>query len=128
VLRLLLDAIDGLPAYGIGRWADILAWKDMAAAFFGDWSRLRVPERNWARMVFLQPEYRDLFVDWEQKQIDAVSALRMEAGCHPDDRGLSDLVGELSVRTIVRFLGQAASSRPASDLNPTWFPEPTTEC
>ncbi|GAA4183000.1 helix-turn-helix transcriptional regulator [Streptosporangium oxazolinicum] len=94
----LLDAITDIPAYVTGRRAEILAWNPMAAALFGDWSRLPPAERNWARMIFLRPEYRELFVDWEQKQIDAVSALRMEAGTHPDDRGLSALVGELSVK------------------------------
>ncbi|GAB1817651.1 helix-turn-helix domain-containing protein [Herbidospora sp. RD11066] len=94
----LLDAITDIPAYVTGRRAEILAWNPMAAALFGDWSRLPPAERNWARMIFLRPEYRELFVDWEQKQIDAVAALRMEAGTHPGDRGLSALVGELSVK------------------------------
>ncbi|BCB75764.1 helix-turn-helix transcriptional regulator [Phytohabitans flavus] len=95
----LLDAIDVIPAYVIGRRAELLAWNRLAAALFGDWSRLPAPERNWARLIFLSPDrYRELFVDWEQKQIDAVSALRLEAGRYPNDRGLSALVGELSVK------------------------------
>jgi hypothetical protein len=71
----------------------------MAAAVFGDWSELAPQERNWARLVFLKPEYHDLFVDWEQKAIDIVCLLRMDAGCHPDDPRLSSLVGELSVKS-----------------------------
>ena len=71
----------------------------MAAAVFGDWAELAPGERNWARLVFLRPEYRDLFVDWEQKAIDIVCALRMDAGCYPDDPRLSALVGELSVKS-----------------------------
>jgi hypothetical protein len=71
----------------------------MAAALFGDWAQLPPAERNWARLVFLRPDYRDLFVDWEQKAIDIVCALRMDAGCHPDDPKLSALVGELSVKS-----------------------------
>ncbi|MFF3329176.1 helix-turn-helix domain-containing protein [Streptomyces sp. NPDC002888] len=98
-LRQLLDAIDGVPAYIGGRRSDILAWNRMAAALFGDWAELPPAERNWARMVFLRPEYRELFVDWEQKAIDMVSYLRMDAGCHPDDPKLSALVGELSVKS-----------------------------
>ncbi|MFF7747857.1 helix-turn-helix domain-containing protein [Streptomyces sp. NPDC007971] len=98
-LRQLLDTMDGVPAYVVGRRSEILAWNRMAAAVFGDWSLLPPAERNWARLVFLHPEYRDLFVDWEQKAIDIVCALRMDAGCHPDDARLSALVGELSVRS-----------------------------
>lgn len=98
-LRQLLDSIDGVPAYVSGRRSDILAWNRMAAAVFGDWSELPVQERNWARLVFLKPEYRDLFVEWDQKASDMVSYLRMHAGCHPDDPRLAALVGELSLKS-----------------------------
>ncbi|MGW5369629.1 helix-turn-helix domain-containing protein [Streptomyces sp. NPDC004009] len=98
-LRQLLDAMEGVPAYVVGRRSEILAWNRMAAAVFGDWAELAPAERNWARMVFLRPDYRDLFIDWEQKAIDIVCALRMDAGCYPDDPRLSALVGELSVKS-----------------------------
>ncbi|MFJ1972227.1 helix-turn-helix domain-containing protein [Streptomyces sp. NPDC087903] len=95
----LLDTMDGVPAYVVGQRTEILAWNRMAAAVFGDWSELPQAERNWARLVFLRPDYRELFVDWEQKAIDIVCALRMDAGCRPDDPRLSALVGELSVKS-----------------------------
>ncbi|MFD9431644.1 helix-turn-helix domain-containing protein [Streptomyces sp. NPDC060002] len=98
-LRQLLDTMDSVPAYLIGRRTEILGWNRMAAAVFGDWAELAVAERNWARLVFLRPDYRDLFVDWEQKAIDIVCALRMDAGCYPDDPRLSALVGQLSVKS-----------------------------
>ncbi|MFF3918207.1 helix-turn-helix domain-containing protein [Streptomyces sp. NPDC001852] len=98
-LRQLLDTMDGVPAYVVGRRSEILAWNRMAAALFGDWAELPAAERNWARLTFLRPDYRELFVDWEQKAIDIVCALRMDAGCHPDDPRLSALVGELSVKS-----------------------------
>ncbi|WBO64186.1 helix-turn-helix transcriptional regulator [Streptomyces camelliae] len=98
-LRQLLDTMDGVPAYIVGRRSEILAWNRMASAVFGDWAELAPGERNWARLVFLRPEYRELFVDWEQKAIDIVCALRMDAGCYPDDPRLSALVGELSVKS-----------------------------
>ncbi|MFE5817955.1 helix-turn-helix domain-containing protein [Streptomyces sp. NPDC056479] len=95
----LLDSIESVPAYVSGRRSDILAWNRMAAAVFGDWAELPAQERNWARLVFLRPEYRDLFVEWDQKASDMVAFLRMDAGCHPDDPRLSALVGELSVKS-----------------------------
>ncbi|MFC3575966.1 helix-turn-helix domain-containing protein [Streptomyces yaanensis] len=98
-LRQLLDSFDGVPAYIVGRRSEVLAWNRMAAAVFGDWAQLPQQERNWARMVFLRPEYHDLFVDWEQKAIDIVCQLRYDAGYHPDDPRLSALVGELSVKS-----------------------------
>ncbi|MFB7935619.1 helix-turn-helix domain-containing protein [Streptomyces sp. NPDC056049] len=98
-LRQLLDSFDGVPAYISGRYCDILAWNRMAASLFGDWGRLSEQERNWARLVFLRSDCRDLFVDLEQKAIDIVCMLRMEAGRSPDDPRLSALVGELSVKS-----------------------------
>ncbi|MEU0649936.1 helix-turn-helix transcriptional regulator [Streptomyces umbrinus] len=98
-LRTLLDTMEGGPAILVGRRSDILAWNRMAAAVFGDWAELPEHERNWARLVFLRPEYSDLFVDWEDKANDVVSQLRMDAGSHPNDPRLSALVGELSVKS-----------------------------
>ncbi|MDX2546283.1 helix-turn-helix domain-containing protein [Streptomyces sp. WI04-05B] len=98
-LRTLLDTMDSVPAILVGRRSDILVWNRMAAAVFGDWAELPAREQNWARLVFLRPEYRDLFVNWEHKASDVVSQLRMDAGSHPDDPQLSALVGELSVKS-----------------------------
>ncbi|MGQ4334024.1 helix-turn-helix domain-containing protein [Streptomyces hayashii] len=98
-LRTLLDTMDGVPAILVGRRSDILVWNRMAAAVFGDWSELPTQEQNWARLVFLRPDYRDLFVDWEHKASDVVAQLRMDAGSHPNDPRLSALVGELSVKS-----------------------------
>ncbi len=98
-LLYLLDSMDGIPAYVTGARSDVLAWNAMAAAVFGDWGALPPAERNWARLVFLSPAYRDLFVNWDSKASDMVSYLRLYAGCHPDDPDLSALVGELSVKS-----------------------------
>ncbi|WTD30071.1 helix-turn-helix transcriptional regulator [Streptomyces anulatus] len=98
-LLYLLDSMDGIPAYVTGARSDVLAWNAMAAAVFGDWGALPPGERNWARLVFLSPAYRDLFVNWDSKASDMVSYLRLYAGCYPDDPELSALVGELSVKS-----------------------------
>ncbi|RFC72619.1 helix-turn-helix transcriptional regulator [Streptomyces sp. AcE210] len=98
-LSQLLNTLDGVPAYIGGPRSEILAWNRMAAALFGDWGELPPRERNWARLVFLNPAYRDLFLEWDSKASDMVSYLRLYAGCHPDDPELSALVGELSVKS-----------------------------
>ncbi|MGW2521464.1 helix-turn-helix domain-containing protein [Streptomyces sp. NPDC001617] len=98
-LRQFLDTLDDVPAYIVGRRTDILAWNAMTAAVFGDWAELPPQERNWARLTFLRPEYHDLIMDWEQRAIDIVCHLRMDAGCYPEDARLSALVGELSVKS-----------------------------
>ncbi|RZU44165.1 helix-turn-helix protein [Streptomyces sp. BK022] len=98
-LQHLLASMDAVPAYITGRRTEILAWNRMATALFGDWGGLAPEDRTWARLVFLCPEYRELFVDWEQKAIDIVCGLRMDAGRFPDDARLAALVGELSVKS-----------------------------
>ncbi|MFC8509789.1 helix-turn-helix transcriptional regulator [Streptomyces sp. NPDC057411] len=95
----LLDSMEGVPAFVLGRRGDILAWNRMARALMGDLAAMEPRERNMARMVFLDPNTRDLYVDWECKATEVVSVLRLYAGLHPDDQELLALVGELSVRS-----------------------------
>ena len=54
---------------------------------------------NFARFVFLDERAREFYVDWERAAKDSVAILRSAAGRDPFDRGLSDLVGELSTRS-----------------------------
>ncbi|MCE7010820.1 helix-turn-helix transcriptional regulator [Kibdelosporangium philippinense] len=99
VLLQMLDAIDSVPAYVWGRRTDILAWNRTAAALFGDWGALEPRDRNWARIVFLNPDSQHLFADWQAKASDVVGQLRLDAGQHPNDVLLAELIGELSVKS-----------------------------
>src|SRR5690348_17562336 len=54
---------------------------------------------NLARYLFLDPRSRDFYTQWDVVARDCVAALRTEAGRNPYDRGLTDLVGELSTRS-----------------------------
>ena len=49
--------------------------------------------------MFLDARSRDFYVDWAAVAKDVVASLRIEAGRNPYDRGLTDLVGELSTRS-----------------------------
>lgn len=95
----LIDAMDGVPAYVLGRRLDILAWNRMARALLGDMAALPPQERNMAKLVFLDPNARDLYIDWDVKTTEVVSVLRMYAGCSADDPQLPGLIGELSVKS-----------------------------
>ncbi|MGW7054080.1 helix-turn-helix transcriptional regulator [Streptomyces sp. NPDC054887] len=97
----LMDAMEGVPAYVMGRRTDVLGSNRLARALFGDITALPPEERNLARLLFLADEFRDVYVDWELKACEVVSYLRLDAGCHPDDPLLSTLVGELSVKSEV---------------------------
>ncbi|MFI5606398.1 helix-turn-helix domain-containing protein [Amycolatopsis sp. NPDC051903] len=99
VLQQLLAAIETVPAYVWGRRTDVLAWNRTAAVLFGDWASRAPQDRNWARVVFLDPAAKTLFADWPAKAADVVGQLRLDAGRHPDDPALTELVGELSVKS-----------------------------
>ena len=49
--------------------------------------------------MFLDPHAADFFVDWERVATEVVAVLRSAAGRDPYDRGLSALVGELSLQS-----------------------------
>jgi MmyB-like transcription regulator ligand binding domain len=49
--------------------------------------------------VFLDPYAKAFFLDWATIATDIVGALRTQAGRDPSDRGLSDLIGELTTRS-----------------------------
>lgn len=80
----------------------MLAWNRTAHALLAGHLEFTAPERaadrpNLARLVFLDPHSRELYVDWARKTRDAVAYLRLSAGRFPDDAHLTALVGELSI-------------------------------
>lgn len=95
----LLDAMDPVPAYLLGRRMDVLGWNRMARALLFDFAARSRRERNMARLVFLEPSSRDLFAEWESKAQETVGYLRLDAGRWPEDRDLTELVGELSMKS-----------------------------
>ena len=95
-LRLLLDAMDGVPAFVLGRRMDVLAWNTLGDAVVG-FSRMPPEERNMPRQVFLDPQAHELYPDWPAVAAETVAYLRLDAGHHPNDQRLATLVGELSL-------------------------------
>jgi len=94
----ILDAITGLPAILTNDRQDFLAANALARALFVD--MFDGQERpNSARFIFLDSRARDLYPAWDSVARDVVGALRSAAGRKPDDRSLTDLVGELSTRS-----------------------------
>lgn len=94
----ILDTIHA-PAYVRNGRFDVLATNRLGRALFSDAYADGETSFNFARYTFLDPRSRDFFVEWERIGRDSVAALRLEAGYNPYDRGLTDLVGELSTRS-----------------------------
>ncbi|MFG3052457.1 helix-turn-helix domain-containing protein [Kitasatospora sp. NPDC048239] len=98
-LQQLLDAMEGVPAYVLGRRLDIIGWNRLGNALGGDFSAMPAEQRNMAWHVFLDPAAHELYTDWEGKATDVVGILRLDAGRDPDDPRLASLIGELSLKS-----------------------------
>jgi transcriptional regulator with XRE-family HTH domain len=98
-LRRLLDRLDGVPAFVLGRRMDVLAWNGLGAALLADFGGLPPRERNMPRLLFLDPESRELYPEWEHVARETVGVLRRLAGRYPDDAALAELIGELSMKS-----------------------------
>jgi transcriptional regulator with XRE-family HTH domain len=95
----ILDAMTDAPALVQNGRLDILAANRLGQALY---SELYIDPRrpvNHARFTFLDPRAHDFYPDWDRAANDGVALLRAEAGRNPYDRGLTDLVGELSTRS-----------------------------
>ncbi len=95
----ILDAITAAPAFVRNGRMDILAANRVGHAFYAQHFDSPHGPTNSARFIFLDDRATDFYVDWDKVATDAVAVLRTEAGRDPYDRGLSDLVGELSTRS-----------------------------
>jgi len=96
-LQRLLDRLTDTPAMIVGKYIDILAWNDLAAALLVDLGAIPARERNYVRMIFTSPQVQALYADWEAMARIGVAILRMQAADNPDDPRLAALVGELSI-------------------------------
>jgi transcriptional regulator with XRE-family HTH domain len=91
----LLRSVGAVPAYVIGRNADILAWNDLAAALLTDFGAVAPAERNMARLVLFDERCRQLYEDWPAKVRDVAGYLRLDAARHPADPRGAALLTEL---------------------------------
>ncbi|MFE0178218.1 helix-turn-helix transcriptional regulator [Streptomyces sp. NPDC059002] len=95
-LQRILDTLENAPAYVVGRRLQILAWNDLARILIADFPILSEEDRNLARLTFLDETARQRYVNWQKKADDTVAFLRVDAGRHPGDTVLTELISELS--------------------------------
>jgi transcriptional regulator with XRE-family HTH domain len=100
----LLDAMTDVPAIVQNGRLDVLAANALGRALYADLfdddpgGRTGRPP-NHARFTFLDPRAADFYPDWNRAAGDGVALLRAEAGRNPDDRVLTELIGELTTRS-----------------------------
>ena len=94
-----LEAITDGVAFVRNQQQDLLATNALGRVFYrpliGDGGRTP----NMARFQFLDPASHEFYPDWDLFAQMCVDVMRAEAGRDPHDRGLQDLVGELSTRS-----------------------------
>jgi transcriptional regulator with XRE-family HTH domain len=99
-IQRLLDSMVGLPAFVRNGRLDVLAINTMGRALYSLAYEQSPRPVNLARFVFLDPRAHLLHPDWVASATTSVAILRTEAGRDPYDKGLTDLVGELSTRSV----------------------------
>ncbi|MFJ6393017.1 helix-turn-helix transcriptional regulator [Streptomyces sp. NPDC091972] len=97
-VQLMIDAMDRSPAFVLDRRMTVLAWNPVADAVFG-YSRATDEARSIPRYVFLDPAARDFYPEWPAVAAQSVAHLRILAAHHQEDRELTSLVGELSLKS-----------------------------
>ena len=91
--------MSGTPAFVLSGRLDILTANQLGYALFSPVYADPARQPNNARFIFLDPHAGGFFRDWDTVANDTVALLRAEAGRDPYDRGLTDLIGELSTRS-----------------------------
>lgn len=94
-----LEAITDGVAFVRNPHQDLLATNALGRVFYKPLIGVGGRTPNLARFQFLDPAAREFYPDWELFAEMCVAIMRAEAGRDPHDRGLQDLVGELSTRS-----------------------------
>ncbi|RSM45756.1 XRE family transcriptional regulator [Amycolatopsis balhimycina DSM 5908] len=98
-LQWVLDAVTEGPAFVRNGRMDLLAANRLARAFYSEVYASPQQPPNLARFQFLDPAARRFYPDWGFFADVCVEIVHIEAGRNPHDKGLHDLVGELSTRS-----------------------------
>ncbi|MFF4616150.1 helix-turn-helix transcriptional regulator [Nonomuraea jabiensis] len=98
-LQWMLDAITTTPAIIGNDRSDLLAANHLGRAMYCDVYAHPTRPPNFARFTFLDSAARRFYPDWDLAADMTVANLRTAAGKDPHDKGLHDLVGELSTRS-----------------------------
>ncbi|TCU87627.1 transcriptional regulator with XRE-family HTH domain [Curtobacterium sp. PhB191] len=98
-LQYLLDVITDAPAMIINNRQDIVAANALGYAMHSDLVSAPARPMNFSRFIFLDPQARNFYQDWQRAAHTNVAILRREAGRTPNDRDLAALIGELSMRS-----------------------------
>ncbi|PZE64953.1 transcriptional regulator [Curtobacterium sp. MCPF17_018] len=98
-LQYLLDVVTDAPAMIVNNRQDIVAANALGFAMHSDLVAAPARPMNFSRFIFLDPQARNFYQDWQRAAHTNVAILRREAGRTPNDKDLAALIGELSMRS-----------------------------
>lgn len=99
-MRFVVDAITDAVAFVQNGRLDVVAANPLCHALYADLFDAEPDQPNFARFAFLhQDRSRRLYTDWDGAADISVAMLRTASGQDPHDRGLQELIGELSTRS-----------------------------
>ncbi|GAA4555674.1 helix-turn-helix transcriptional regulator [Planotetraspora kaengkrachanensis] len=98
-IQRILEAFVGSPASVHNERTDLLATNRLGRAFYSELLAGDIARGNNARFVFLDPRSRDFYSDWGTSADQLIAIMRGHLGRNPGDRGLSNLIGELSAQS-----------------------------
>ncbi|MFD7972417.1 helix-turn-helix transcriptional regulator [Streptomyces clavifer] len=93
----LMDGWHHTPALILDHRLDVLAGNRLGRALFA--RMLDQGETNLVRFTFLNPDARNFYPDWDRVAKSGLAALRAGGGDLVNDRRLTELVGELSLKS-----------------------------
>jgi len=94
-LQRLLRTWSQTPAFVLGRHMDVLASNALAGALHAGFTE----GNNLSRVFFLDPAAPAFYADWDRVAAGAAAGLRASVGADLEDPRLTELVGELSLKS-----------------------------
>jgi transcriptional regulator with XRE-family HTH domain len=98
-VKRIVDSMVGVVAFVRNGRLDVLAANTLARALYAPAFDNGGTTPNLARFNFLDSRSRDVYPDWDGAADTTVALLRTEAGRDPDNKDLTDLIGELATRS-----------------------------
>lgn len=91
----MMEGWHSTPAVVLGRCLTVLAHNTLGRALFDG----HAYSGDLVRLVFLEPDAKEFYPDWERVAVNTVAALRAAAGADHNDARLIETVGELSLKS-----------------------------
>src|SRR4051794_37796433 len=94
-VRHLLDELDSTPAFVVGGIGDVVAWNAPWERLVAQLGMLDEPRVNLARYVFIHPDARTVYVDWDAAADEQVARLRASEPRWREEPAFAALLEEL---------------------------------